>query len=335
MPRRKTKNVHLPEYVTVIHGAYWYRPPAGEPGKPIRLGEAPHEEYKVWQWYGSHIAPQEPMGDNTTLKQCFDRYLKEVLPTKAPRTQKDYSRHIAKLSEKFGHLRPDELRKRDIGQFLDRPTGKIQANRQVAVLSAVYAKIVGRWYLAENNPCIGVERNESHRRTRYVTNEEYEIVWNAASPRVRVAMDLARRTGQRQGDILSLKWSEVTPEGVKFQQGKTGKKLLVARGPKLDEVLARARLLLPQIDIGGYVLRTRQGKPYTSEGFRAMWQRLVRRVTEKGLLKERFTFHDLRAKAVSDSKTLEEAFERAGHTSMAMTRGVYDRNFRLVKSNEE
>ena len=335
MPRRRTKNTHLPPYVTVIHGAYWYRPPAGTPGKPVRLGEAPFEEHKVWHWYAGHIAPQAPLGEGTTLKDCFERYKLEVLPHKAPRTQKDYSRHLAKLSAKFGHLKPEELRKRDIGQYLDRPTGKIQANRQVAVLSAVYAKIVGKWYLAENNPCIGVERNESHKRTRYVTNEEYQAVWAIASQRLRVAMDLALRTGQRQGDIISLRWASVTPEGIKFQQGKTGKKLLVSRGPKLNEALERAKALEPRVDIGGHVLRTRRGTPYTSEGFRAMWQRMIVRAVARGVIAERFTFHDLRAKSVSDSKTLEEAFERAGHTTMAMTRGVYDRNFRLVKSLEE
>lgn len=331
MPRRKKINTHLPEYVTVIHGAYYYRPPADIGGKPIRLGEAPHDEYKVWQFMAQLTAPQMPNPECATLKDCFERYTREVLPTKAPRTQKDYARHLAKLMAKFGHLKPDDLKKRDIGQFLDRPKGKIQANRQIAVLSAVYAKIVGRWYLAENNPCIGVERNESHRRTRYVTDEEYATFWQLAKPRVRLAMDLALGTGQRQGDLLSLPWSNVTPEGIKFQQGKTGKKLLVGRSQWLDEVLQRAKIMEPTIDIGGYVIRTRRGTPYTSEGFRACWQRTMQRAIKRGLLRERFTFHDLRAKSVSDSKTLEEAFERAGHTTMAMTRGVYDRNYRLVK----
>ncbi len=334
MPRQKTRNRHLPEYVTVIHGAYWYRPPADNPGKPIRIGEAPLEEYKVWRFMAERTAPAAPMSDQSTLQECFERYRREVLPMKAPRTQKDYARHLTKLEEKFGHLKPDELRKRDVGQFLDRPKGKIQANRQVAVLSAVYAKIVGKWYLAENNPCTGVERNETHKRTRYVTDAEYASVWNLAGPRMRVAMDLALRTGQRQGDIISLPWANVTEGGIKFQQGKTGKKLLVGRCQKLDTVLERARELVPRVDIGGYVLHTRGGKPYTSEGFRACWQRLMNRALKSGALAERFTFHDLRAKSVSDSKSLEEAFERAGHTTMAMTRGVYDRNFRLVKPLE-
>jgi hypothetical protein len=57
----------------------------------------------------------------------------------------------------------------------------------------------------------------------------------------------------------------------------------------------------------------------------------MRKLHRTGKLPERYTFHDLRAKSVSDSATLDEAFERAGHTSMAMTRGVYDRGVRKVK----
>src|SRR5262249_54698312 len=135
-------------------------------------------------------------------------------------------------------------------------------------------------------------------------------------------------------------------DGILFRQGKTGKRLLVALSPALEEVLARARLLTPVQDIGGYVLHTRKGERYTSEGFRACWLRTMtkamrgrpayRRRTEKPVaalqpvLRERFTFHDLRAKSVSDSQTIQEAFERVGHTSMAMTRGTYDRGVRKV-----
>ena len=262
-----------------------------------------------------------------TLALCFERYTREVLPTLAPRTQKDYLRHLKVLSARFGHLPPSDLKPKDIGAFLDRPTGKIQANRQVAVLSAVYAKLVGRWYVCERNPCRDVERNPSQRRTRYVSDKEYAAFYQSVGRRLQVAMDLALLTGQRQGDLLSLQYANVSQDGVLFRQSKTGKRLLVGLSPALSAVIERARRMEP---IGGSVIRTRRGMPYTSEGFRACWQRAIRRALQTGVLQERFTFHDLRAKSVSDSTSLEAAFERAGHTSMAMTRGTYDRGIRRV-----
>ena len=113
------------------------------------------------------------------------------------------------------------------------------------------------------------------------------------------------------------------------------------RAPKQKAVLARARGFLPHLP-REYVLRKKDGQPFHENGFRAIWQHGMRRA-HKGIKKrdgtwrkapilaDRFTFHDLRAKAVSDSDTLEHAFERAGHTSMAMTRGVYDRGVRKVQ----
>ncbi len=38
-----------------------------------------------------------------------------------------------------------------------------------------------------------------------------------------------------------------------------------------------------------------------SSGFQAMWRRLMKRAVETGLIAKRFTFHDIRAKAASDS----------------------------------
>jgi integrase len=277
-----------------------------------------------------HMTPPTVPDASSTLKSFFERYKREVVPTLAPRTQAGYSRHLVILDRSFGHMRPDDLKPKDVGQFLDRPKGKIQANRQVAVLSAAYAMMVGRWYVADRNPCIGVKRNPSKKRTRYVTDQEFSAFQSICSPRLKLAMDLALLTGQRQGDLLTLPWKSVTDDGVLFHQGKTGKRLLVGLSPSLSAALAKARNMVPVVEVGGYVIRTRRGMPYSSDGFRACWQRTMRKALKRGLLKERFTFHDIRAKCVSDSVTLDAAFERAGHTSMAMTRGTYDRGVRKV-----
>jgi integrase len=324
MSRPRKKDAHLPKYVRVEFGSYWYRPPEGP---NVKIGPE-GQEHLVWKFMLDKAEPSSaPL---ITLNDCFDRYLKEVLPSLGVRTQKDYARHIAILRRVFGHMHPDEVRPRDVGAFLDRLKGKIQANRQVAVLSAIYSKMVGRWYCADKNPCANVERNPSKKRTRYITDAEFDAVRAIAKPRIQIAMDLALLTGQRQGDLLNLPQSNVTDEGILFKQGKTGKRLLVEMSPSLQAVVDRAKAMVPVVDIGGYVLRTRRGKPYTSEGFRACWQRTINKAMKLRAIDERFTFHDIRAKSVSDTKDIQKAFERAGHTSMAMTRGVYDRGVRKV-----
>jgi integrase len=299
----------------------------------------------LYQFLADKFAPTKTV----TIGDALDRYVREEVPKLAERTQKDYARHIARLRAWCGHMRLDELERRDVGQFLNPEgvtIGLVHRVRTIAVLSAVYNKAIKAWFICESNPC-DVHKRKANKRSRYVTDEEFQIVRADMPPRHRIAMDLALLTGQRQGDILNLKWSDVTEDGVLFTPAKTrkkvGKRLLIAMSPALREVLDRAKAMTPDLP-KEYVVRTKKGKKFSSEGFRAPWQRRMRRLVtgywrgKKGSapvwveprLKERFTFHDLRAKCVSDSRTLEDAFERAGHTSMSMTRSVYDRGVRKV-----
>lgn len=265
------------------------------------------------------------------VSELLDKYQTEVVPKHSPNTQKDYAWHLARLRKVFGHIGVKELKPCDVGVFLDSPTGKISRNRSVAVLSAAFTKAVGRWWLADVNPCLKVERNESHARDRYITDAEFDAIRSLQPARMQIAMDLALLTSQRQGDLLKLTWAQVFPDGIYFRQGKTGKRLIIELTPALEEVLLRSR----RMDTGMaryHLVRTKDGTPYTSEGFRANWQRYMRIALRLGVLKIRATFHDIRAKCVSDTKDLQEASHRAGHQNMGITRAVYDRAARRVSA---
>jgi len=323
MPRKRESNHHLPKGVRVHHGAYSFITKDGKRKRICALGE----EHILWEWL-QREGGYEP-GPIQTLNDCFDRYIVEVLPTLSPRTQVDYRKSIVVLRERFGHMHPDEVLPRDIGAYYGFGRGAVHRARQIAVLSAMYSIAVGRWFVADRNPCLRVQKPKVNRRTRYVTDEDFKAVYDLSPPRIQVAMDLALLTGQRQGDLLGLRWTQVTSEGVLFQQGKTGKKLLVAMSPALEEVLARAKTLRPDIP-KEFVIRTRHGRQYSSAGFQTLWKLIRNRALKAGTLKESFTFHDLRAKSASDSGSLQAAYERLGHSSPSMTRQVYDRGVRVV-----
>ena len=75
-----------------------------------------------------------------------------------------------------------------------------------------------------------------------------------------------------------------------------------------------------------YLFCTRRGGKYTSDGFRAIWQRAMGRyvaAAPEGDTRERFTEHDLRAKVASDDPA--NAQGRLQHRSAAMVSTVYDR----------
>lgn len=77
-------------------------------------------------------------------------------------------------------------------------------------------------------------------------------------------------------------------------------------------------------------------EPYINEltghagGWDSLWRDFMDRVLEETDVSERFSEHDLRAKAASDAKTLEHAQALLSHTDSRTTRRVYRRKAEKV-----
>jgi integrase len=271
------------------------------------------------------------------MNELFDRYTTECIPELHPRSRRDYLGILVLLRQSFGHLQPKEVTPRMVVTFLDVPKGRIHRNRMVTILSTVFKKAIGRWCIEDDlrNPCTGVEKWPTRPRDRYVTTDEFNRFRAICCPQVQMAMDLALLTGQRQGDIIRLTWKQVRAIGlprdqwhIEIDQGKTGKKLAIMISPAVEAVLKRAKAALPHWP-REHVIRTKWGKQYSEDGFRAMWQRYCRKWKAMG--NEIFHFHDLRAKSISDNESLDDAYLLAGHIDIKMTRRVYDRARRKVE----
>jgi integrase len=284
-----------------------------------------------------------------TVAAILDRYEKESLPELAPRTQGDYRRHLEKLRQLFGHRIAEELRPRDFGEFLrnsGRAKGRIQKVRQLAVLSAAFTQAVSYWHWGlERNVLRDVKRPKNPPRDRLIQDWEFDGCKALAPIRVKLAMRLALKTGQRQGDILDFKWSDITerliedPENpgktitimeLNVYQSKTGKRLAIQIDADLEAILDECWKLKNGGNAGcRYVLPTRSGLRYTSCGFRACWQRVMRKWMRRGGVN--FHFHDVRALCATKCKTPEEAMRLLGHTTIAMTLRVYRRGVERVQ----
>lgn len=271
-----------------------------------------------------------------TMNDLFDLYERDCIPQLQWRSQRDYRSIIIILRRAFGHKNAVDMRPKDVAEFINVPTGRVHRNRMVTILSTVFKKAMGRWCLDLNltNPCTVIERWKTYPRKRYVTDDEFNRFRATTRDQVQIAMDLALLIGQRQGDIIGMKWSQVKSEGprekwhIEIDQGKTGKKLAIMISPAVAKVLDRAWLLEPHWP-REYVIRNKHGRRYTEDGFRAMWQRYCRDWEAVG--NQRFHYHDLRAKCISDNKNFDAAYLLAGHIDPKMTRGVYDRNRREVQ----
>src|SRR3972149_1474303 len=122
-PRKARRD--LPERVYFEDGVYRYRPK----GQPAALLGKDLSEALIA--YGRLQAVKVVLA---TLGDCMDRYLAEVVPTKAPRTQLDNAREMANLRRSFGHFLPNEVTAQDIYRYLDGRGAPVRANREIALL---------------------------------------------------------------------------------------------------------------------------------------------------------------------------------------------------------
>lgn len=323
MGRKRKHDKHLPRGVTYEGRTFYYR--RGH-GKRIALGKTLAEAMAAW---AQLVAPD--VGAIRTIREVFERYRLEVLPRKAPKTQRNQSYMFPVLEAVFGDMAPETIKPKHVYEYLSRRGRKAltSANKEISLLSHCLTKAV-QWGLIDENPCRHVRRDEyrPRPRDRYVTDAEFEAVHKLASERVQIAMDLAVLTGLRRGDILALTLDSVTEEGLLVHTSKTRQALLIEWTNELRAVMKRAKTLEPRVRRP--LLCTLAGNAYSGDGFSAMWQRTIRKAIEKKQIERPFTFHDLRAKSASDDE-LAVASERLGHTSQALTKRVYVRKPTKVK----
>lgn len=251
-----------------------------------------------------------------TLNAALLRFAREVLPLKKEKTQEEYKRQLRILSMTFGHMRLSAIKPCHVEEFLHLRRAKVAANREKALLSSVfnYARRCG--LTAAPNPCAGIRNNRELGRTRYIEHAEFLRLVNAADEILRHVLLLAYYTGQRPGDLLDLKRSDVAHGVLTFAQQKTGKVMKIKICGHLEGVIA-------------YFLSARDGKSSDflilnerGERFgRGALRTRFRKLREKTGLKN-IQFRDLRAKTATDiaqDSGLVHAQKLLGHSRVAMT----------------
>jgi len=316
MGRRRTRHLSLPPRMHKKGRAYYYVPSVGK-RRWIPLGSNLAEAKRKWAELEG-----EP-SEEGTINALLDYYERTVMPTLAEKTQYDKIHHIRRIREAFGHMPIDSLEKWHIQTYLDKRSAKVSGNHEVNTLSAAFSAATNAFRL-NHNPCIGVRRNAKPSRTHYVTDEDFRAVRDNAPPMMQCLMDMAYMTGLRQADLLSLQWADVEPEGLRVQTKKTGRWVYIERTADIEECLERLR----RLHSGEYLFCTPQGKPYQVGSVKAMWSRMMRSAVQRGIVSQRFTFHDIRAKCLTDAEAeggLDRSMPLGGHSTEAQHR-VYLRD---------
>lgn len=270
-------------------------------GKPVtyhyawrggpRLEGEPGTARFLESFQAAHATRREIPKD--TLQKLIADYRATIeFKSKSEASQRDYRRYLADIEKQFGdltlkaiqHPRARGVFKRWRDEMAATPR---KADYSWAVLARVLSVAKDRGEIAVNVCEKGGRLYDTTRRDAIWTEEQIAAFAAKAPAHLRRAMNLALWTGQRQGDLLALKWSAYDGAYIRLRQSKTDAAVAVPVHATL-----RAELELTG-DRDGTILKTSDGTAWTSSGFRASWRKACARAGVKDV-----TFHDLRGTAV-------------------------------------
>ncbi|KXS55164.1 MAG: Phage integrase family protein [Marinobacter sp. T13-3] len=298
-PKPKTLNRDMPTYVHWKNGAWRFKTPkhlmAFVPGRKtwIKLGTEKKEALKRYAELMGNLSEESGMS------KLFNRYEAEVIPGKAPRTQKDNLKELKQLRAVFHKMHPAEVTTMHCQQYLDirGKSSKTQANHEIALLSHIFRKAM-QWGVVDRNPVKGVEKHKIKARDRYVEDWELDEFLKEATPFIKAWVDVKLMTGLRQGDLLALPLNALREDGIAIKSRKTGRKGFIPWSPALRKAINELKACNPKQ--GMTLVCDRSGKPLSESAFQNRWRAVMNDALEKAELSERFTEHDLRAKHATD-----------------------------------
>jgi integrase len=269
-----------------------------------------------------------PQPKDATVGEILERYLEVHLK---PKNTANYSNSRYKVRQILGKVpagapvsglraMADEYRAwrtqcRTRGKS-DKTVAAATVNRELSILKAATRKAL-QWGLISSDPLAGFKLAKlSNARVRYIEDEEFERLVNAAHPGLVPIVLIARHTGMRQSEILNLEWSDVDLRRgwTQIRHSKNGEGRFVPLSSELVEMLAAT----PLSERTGFIFQ-RHGARMKRDGWlRAQFTKAVRRA---GLID--FHFHDLRhcwashaAMRGADPQTMAAIL---GHKTLRMT----------------
>lgn len=269
--------------------------------------------------------------DVMTFSKLWGMFLASPTFTElAARTQKDYHQHEKKLLAVFGKVKADDIKIEQVRIYMDKRgiSSKNQANQEVSSMSRVFGWGFERGYV-RNNPCKGIRKFTLVDRDVYIPDEDYLAIYEHARVEVQVAMEISYLCAAREGDVFDLMVQDLMTDGIFIEQNKTGKKQIKEWTPRLRAAIDKALAQLVGRSAAGFVVPSPSGGRLNRKTFNTWWNDAKKAAGLKLGKKIPGTFHDIKAKAISDfegSSKDKQLF--SGHkTEIQVT--TYDRKIKI------
>lgn len=191
----------------------------GEPDIPLGTDYA--EAIKKWDEI--HNRRPRIVG---TLEEAFEAWEKEALPKYTNKhTLAGFRKQLARIRPVFGPATWDSITVPHLKAYLKKRTAKVQANREISLLSIIWNWAIGEGYTTVKWPAAGMERsnwkNKESARIFEVTDDLFEAVYEVADQVLKDCMDIATATGLRLTDVRTI--TMPNNNTLRFQASKTSK----------------------------------------------------------------------------------------------------------------
>ncbi|MDX4947460.1 MULTISPECIES: tyrosine-type recombinase/integrase [Providencia] len=334
---RSPKNAHLPPNLYCRKGYYSYRNP--ETGIEYGIGrnkaEAVNEAISAnYQILSEKIKPSlvERMADSGVMLYQWISEYQEILKNRdlKPKTYKSYISKLNSIKEYIPNISISLVTPQLISQLINEisKTGKISMAAQVRTTSIdLFREAIIKGILKDNPaehtkpPKVQVSRS----RMSFSDYESIKKEISAFGDFYPLLMDLALLTGQRAGDVLKIKRSDIKDGRLFITQEKTGIKIAIPLTLSMLKLRKSVNdvLISPVLDNKTEYLFINEKKnnlPYMT-----LFRRFSSARDNSGLKwpdKTPPSFHEIRslsARIYSEEKNSEFAKALLGHKSMKMT----------------
>ena len=252
-------------------------------GKFTRLPDNPEsEEYDRAYW--TLMRGKGPNNAQFTFDKLIESYRASPKWEKlANRTKQDYQKVLTYIHEIVGDKDPKKMRRSHVidAQLANKHRARF-ANYVSQIMSILFEHAIDLDRM-EYNPARGVEKiklGDGHKPWPELLIEHF---LEAADPTMRLLIELAIGTGQRIGDILEMKWSDIEGDEIHVVQNKTGTELWIPFTPRLQTVLDQTQKK------GFFILTNSRGQKLTYDAAESRF-----RVVRKTIKGEGYTIHGLR-----------------------------------------
>ncbi len=260
-----------------------------------------------------------------TLSVILGRYEAEVTVHK--RSHLSEAAHLKQIGRhQIAQLPAISIKAEDIAKFRDdrlKTVSNPTVRKELTLLGSIFKVAMQEWgYRRADNPVSSVRKPPSGRsRDRRLDAEGFAMLQQGIStcrnPLMAEAIQFAKETGMRRGEILALEWSNVnlTASLVFLPITKNGSSRTVPLSPAARQVLERLKSMRSGASTNP--INTNLVFPISANALRMGWQRLLKR---SGL--NDFRFHDLRHEAISSffelGLTVPEVALISGHKDARM-----------------